>query len=106
MNPYKRAEIVALWKQASFLAYRSWRVKNRVSDFLPSKAIVTVTIPFDDNRTRDPHNYCGTVLKAVVDGLVKAKAFPDDTYEFAGHREPILVVSPEKPSIHIELEEA
>ena len=57
----------------------------------PAVLLVTVTIPFTQNRRRDPHNYCGTVLKAIIDGLVHAGVVPDDTPEWIGHREPRLV---------------
>lgn len=53
--------------------------------------IVQLEIGFPQNRTRDPHNYCGTVLKAVVDALVGIDLWPDDTPEWIGHRESILV---------------
>jgi hypothetical protein len=117
ISPYKRAEMVALWKQASFLAIRKYRmhhpedfdrqkliVRGRVSprgdkiavfaDVLPGKWIITAVIVFDTNRKRDPHNSCGTVLKACIDGLVEARAFPDDTPPYIGHREPILLKDP------------
>lgn len=55
----------------------------------PSK--VTVTIPFKQNRRRDPHNYVGTVVKWIIDGLVYACAWPDDTPEWVTVIEPVLV---------------
>jgi hypothetical protein len=53
-------------------------------------ALVRVHIPFPVDRRRDPHNYCGTVVKAIVDGLVNAGAWDDDTPEFVEHISPIL----------------
>jgi hypothetical protein len=53
-------------------------------------SVVSLTLPVKDRRKRDPHNYCGTVLKAVIDGLVQAGAWPDDTPEYVGHREPVF----------------
>jgi hypothetical protein len=95
------------WKEATRLAMREYRIGQKVTgDYVFPRGVVQVTIPFDRSRDRDPHNYCGTVLKAVIDGLkddrvpVKGKGmvlrsrglWPDDTPEYVGHREPILVV--------------
>lgn len=105
-NPYDRAEIISLWKMGAIQAYRAYRKKRGAEwPFPEMKAIVQIEIPFPVNRRRDPHNYCGTVLKAVVDGLVKGGGFPDDTPEYVGHREPVLVVSEDPPRIFIEAEE-
>ena len=60
------------------------------SDWFPP-TIVQLEIGFSTTRRRDPHNYCGTVLKAVIDALVNKGLWPDDTPEWIGHREPILV---------------
>lgn len=54
------------------------------------KGIVQVEIPFTRHRRRDPHNYCGTIVKAIIDGLIHAGAWPDDTPEYVGHREPVI----------------
>lgn len=97
------------WKDATRLAMRDFRIRLGVdSDFVFPRGIVQVGIPFDRARDRDPHNYCGTVVKAVIDGLkddrvpVRGKGmvlrsrglWPDDTSEFVGHREPVLVHDP------------
>lgn len=86
LNPYRRAENISLWKDRAFWAYRSSYAEK--PNWEPS--IIMVTIPFTQRRRRDPHNYCGTVLKAIIDGLVRAGAWPDDTPEYIGHREPRL----------------
>ena len=52
-------------------------------------SIVEVSLPVRDNRRRDPHNYYPTV-KAIVDGLVDAGLWPDDTPEFVRTVEPVL----------------
>jgi len=104
-NPYERAQIVALWKQSAFIAYRNWKVRARQDGHLEGKQIVTVEIAFPMNRERDPHNYCGTVVKAIIDGLKEAGAFPNDTFEYVGHREPRLVVGKDaRPTVRIERE--
>lgn len=86
LNPYERAARIKAWKEATIVHYR--KAYGRM-DQAPS--VVQVMLPVPDRRRRDPHNYCGTVLKAVIDGLVKAGAWPDDTPDYVGHREPVLV---------------
>lgn len=96
INPYDRAEMVKLWKESARHAYRRLVVANKApGKGYGHKVVVMLDIPVaDDHRRRDPHNYCGTVLKAVIDGLVKAGMAPDDTPEYVGHREPQLVPDP------------
>lgn len=84
-----RHDLVSLWKAGTRFAYVSM-VNATGADRAQPPSVIQVNIPFKDNRKRDPHNYCGTVLKAIVDGLVEAGAWPDDTPEYVGHREPVL----------------
>lgn len=91
LNPYTRAERIGLWKMATHSGYA--RAYGHM-DQPPS--VVTLTLSVRDKRRRDPHNYCGTVLKAVIDGLVRAGAWPDDTPEYVGHREPVFRVAKDK----------
>ena len=88
MNPYTRARRISEWKAAAYIAFRSL---GRAAAGRQLPILVTIEIPFTTNRKRDPHNYCGTVLKAVIDALVRAGVVPDDTAEWIGHREPRLV---------------
>lgn len=55
------------------------------------EALVLVSLPVPDRRRRDPHNYHLT-YKAIVDGLVDAGFWPDDTPEWVSTGEPSLVV--------------
>lgn len=80
-----KAELIRNWKIATRYHYQLNFGKQR-----QHPSIIRIGIPVVDNRRRDPHNYCGTVLKAVIDGLVMAGAWPDDTPDFVGHREPVL----------------
>lgn len=57
----------------------------------PHPAAVHVVIPFPANRRRDPINFAKTV-KHIVDGLVTAGAWPDDTLEYVEQNIPTLVV--------------
>lgn len=96
----QRAELTRQWKGAARLL--AARYKNQ------PPGIVQIWIPFNDKRRRDPHNYCGTVLKAIIDGLVMAGVWPDDTPEWVGHREPIIYkgaevvvqITPREDTIH------
>jgi hypothetical protein len=58
---------------------------------------VCVTIGFHTNRRRDPHNYVGTIVKSIIDGLVMADVWPDDNPEWVVVVEPKLVVHPRVP---------
>lgn len=83
LHHYERARLIGLWKEATMVHYRkAYGMANQ------PPSIIQIGIPVKTKGRRDPHNYCGTVLKAVIDGLVKAGAWPDDTPEYIGHREP------------------
>lgn len=45
------------------------------------RSFVEVTFPVKQNRRRDPHNAIATV-KPIIDGLVDAGVWPDDTDEY------------------------
>ena len=53
-------------------------------------AEVHVTLGFTTNRRRDPINYARTV-KHIVDGLVLAGAWPDDTDDYVTQHIPTLI---------------
>lgn len=55
------------------------------------RSLVTVSIPVVGNRRRDAANLSPTV-KPIVDGLVDAGLWPDDTGEYVVTAEPVLVV--------------
>ena len=93
----QRAKIVKAWKDDTIYGFLTLTHAERntykgTNAFFPP-SIIQLTIGFAKKRRRDPHNYCGTVLKAVIDGLVLRRAWPDDTAEWIGHREPILVLA-------------
>lgn len=54
-------------------------------------SLIQVTLPVKGRRRRDPHNFMPTV-KPIVDGLVHAGLWPDDTPEFVTVAEPRLLV--------------
>ena len=96
LNPYDRADRIKQWKQTVQWVWHGASSNEEIGAMgewpeEPTPMLVELTIPFTKNRKRDPHNYCGTVLKSVIDGLVIAAGLPDDTPEWVGHREPKLV---------------
>ena len=82
---------------------RSWRHAALVAALRfgpPSKrshpaSFVLLELPVPDRRRRDPANYA-KIQKAVVDGLVDAGVWPDDTPEFVTTIEPTLVVDTDR----------
>ena len=76
---------------------RAWRAAARLGVFhtVPRPPIaappstVRVYLPVLGLRRRDPHNYFPTV-KHIVDGLVDAGMWPDDTPEYVTTVEPVL----------------
>lgn len=99
MNHHERHRYVRAWQIAARQGWqlfgpRDLRAYMRDGHHI-SPGIVQVDIPFAQKRRRDPHNYCGTVLKAVIDGLVKEGLWPDDTPDWVGHREPRPIIGKE-----------
>jgi crossover junction endodeoxyribonuclease RusA len=82
-----RARKTKAWRTAACLAARAAKVGPQ------GPAAVRVTIPFSRGARRDPHNFVPTV-KAVIDGLVDAGLWPDDTPAFVTTVEPLLVIDP------------
>lgn len=90
-----RARRVKDWREAA-----GWgAIGARVPEQGPS--LVEVFLPVRDRRRRDPHNYAPT-LKAIVDGLVDARVWPDDTPEWVRTLEPTLVVGADVVVVRIE----
>jgi Holliday junction resolvase RusA-like endonuclease len=77
-----------------------WRTLRKT--WTPRPCLVLVTLTFPTSRRRDPHNYVGTVCKAIVDGLVHAGVFPDDTAEWVTVPEPALRVGEPWVAVRIE----
>jgi hypothetical protein len=95
LNPYARAERILSWKTTAQLVWAS-RCNRLGTGRGLGPSLIRVGLPFRTRRIRDPHNYCGTVVKAVVDGLVLAGAWPDDTPEYVEHISPELHVGGEQ----------
>lgn len=82
----KRAEKVAEWRKAGWVYGRNARAGRL------GPSIVTVHLPVVGDRRRDPHNYAPT-MKAIIDGLVDARLWPDDNADWVTTTEPVLVAS-------------
>lgn len=81
------------WRDGTYYAAKSAFVG--VARIRHTPSYVQVTIPFATNRRRDPSNYVGTVVKAIVDGLVLAGMWPDDNPDWVTVVEPLCVMGSE-----------
>lgn len=90
----KRHRLLTPWKDVTWALARNHRV--RASSFAPVPITVQVVLPFRQNARRDAHNYTGTVVKAVVDGLKDAQIVPDDTPEWVTVLDPEFSIQPDK----------
>jgi hypothetical protein len=87
------ASMKSSWRSAGAVYGR----KARIDAKLPRPSFtdgvrVQVFLPFRTERRRDAHNYTGTVVKALIDGMRDAGLFPDDTPEYVTVMDPILDV--------------
>src|SRR5688500_5504221 len=87
MHHMKRARITREWRSAAHV----WTL-DAISHLglkrpQPPSRIRVVFGVKDPNRRRDPHNMAPTV-KAIVDGLVDARLWPDDTPEYVTVEDP------------------
>lgn len=89
------------WKDLTWAATRNAIARGVLT---PGKPItVTVDLPFTTRRTRDPHNYTSTVVKAIVDGLTLARLVPDDSPEWVTVNDPVIRIrTPATVVVHIE----
>lgn len=86
---------LAPWRDLALVHARNARIGRRVPAWWGQVPVtVQVDLPFAKAARRDPHNYVGTNVKAVVDGLVSAGMVPDDTPEWVTVLEPTLTVTP------------
>lgn len=82
-----RSQLTKRWRNTA--AQAAWQIPQPRRQ---PPATVELVLPVADQRRRDPHNYSPT-LKAVIDGLVDAGLWPDDTPEYVRTLEPRLVVA-------------
>lgn len=104
-----RAKRVKPWRDSAILLARSGAAAyaREVGQVWPVQPInVQVRLQFRSNARRDPHNFVGTTVKAIVDGLVRGGLIPDDTAEWATVLDPVLETQRDqlKPlTAHIEI---
>lgn len=81
------------WRDLAVLVARQ---AMRQADWTPVPVSIRTELAFRTKARRDPHNYVGTVVKAVVDGLVTGGIIPDDLPEWATIMEPALTIQADK----------
>lgn len=88
-------QALAPWRDSAWVHARNAKVRREVPGWWGASPVtIQVDLPFAQAARRDPHNYVGTNVKAVVDGLVHAGLVPDDTPDWVTVLEPTLSVSP------------
>jgi hypothetical protein len=87
-----RARLVGAWRHAAHMAAVEQMPPGRSRRRLPP-SLVRCHFDVPTRRARDPHNLFATV-KAIVDGLVDAGLWPDDTSEWVTTVEPMLRPAP------------
>lgn len=90
------------WKDLAIVMARQLRLRKQIGG---TPCAVAVELPFSKVRRRDPHNYAPTI-KAIIDGLVDAGVWPDDTAEWVEVLDPILTVAPAPVRIRLYPKEA
>lgn len=63
---------------------------------------VTIHLPFRTRQRKDPHNYTGTMVKRIIDTLVRCGVWPDDTPEWVAVVDPVISVGSEDCRIVLE----
>ena len=98
-----KAKLSRAWRDAArHAAFDRPELEAEFDDGHLPPSIVTVHLPVKGNRRRDPHNWFPTI-KPIVDGLVDAGLWPDDTPEWVRCMEPVLVVNGD--TVTVELKE-
>lgn len=95
----KRARVTKEWRAAAHWGVRRLGTSADYRDLPPCRVLVELPVP--DRRRRDPHNYTSTIVKAIVDGLVDAGCWPDDTPEFVTVDEPRLIPGARSVYVHL-----
>lgn len=75
------------WKDAAFVAMHNALMATH--DHKPVPVVIQVVLPFRTAARRDPHNYTGTTVKAIVDGLRLAGLVPDDNAAWVTVNDPM-----------------
>lgn len=98
----QKSKISRAWRDAACAAADRFAADHALLPGMTVRpSLVTVHIPVKQNRRRDPHNWFPTI-KPIIDGLVDAGLWPDDTPEWVRCTEPVLVVNGDKVRVHME----
>lgn len=89
------------WRDVAMAHLRNARIRKAVPWEGQVPVTVHLALPFARNARRDPHNYVGTNVKAVVDGMVAAGIVPDDNPDWVTVLEPALTVQPDPPRVAV-----
>jgi hypothetical protein len=81
-----RRKLVEAWRRWGYMV----ATNEEWEDLGP--VVIEIAIPFERAARRDPMNYVGTVMKAVIDGMVDAGCWPDDTPEWVTITQPFLEI--------------
>lgn len=95
------ARLTEPWRDIAILAVRQGLARKWVNPaphaLTRTPVSIQVELPFRTAAARrDPHNYTGTNVKAVVDGLVRGGLVPDDGPEWVTVVDPALVIQRDK----------
>lgn len=96
-NPMRAYRLLKPWRRVVQVLARNYLInyRNRFGPWKPKPVEIQVELAFKVRRRRDPHNYTGTVVKALVDGIVAAGLIPDDTPDWVTIMDPVIMpVSP------------
>jgi len=77
------------WRDSVRQAWENVTLKNTVKG---RPCEVEIHLPFRTKQRRDPHNYTGTNVKAIIDTLVRCGVWPDDTPEWVRVMDPIILI--------------
>lgn len=84
----RKSRHVAEWRKAAWLAACNRRRHPSFPDTPLPKSLVKLSLPVKSLLVRrDPHNFYATT-KPVIDGLVDARLWPDDTPDYVVTTEP------------------
>jgi hypothetical protein len=80
----------AAWRDRAYFAWcEAHPGEGPAGRAFPFPANVHIVLGFPTNRRRDPINFAKTV-KHIVDGIMMAGAWPDDTPEYVTQNIPLL----------------
>lgn len=96
LDPWNHMALVAM-RQGLARAWVTEQRGGRWHDGVRTPVSIQVELPFRTAAARrDPHNYTGTNVKAVVDGLVRGGLVPDDGPEWVTVVDPALIIQRDK----------